>query len=140
MTKLYSIATIRKRVREYGKKIDAPKEFLTVRATTDSLGRPHVEIDHSGYHFIVCERGNELERRTTKDLQTLLYWIFELIVFQMASEYELHHRKPVEDFRKVLFSKQLDLFEKLDAQWFALKRKELEDILEEHPYEERKVM
>ena len=138
MPKLYSIATIRKMVREHGKKINTPEELLTVRAATDSLGTPHVEINHTGYHYIVCERGNELERKTTKNLQTLLYWIFELIVFQMASEYEVQHRKPGEDFRRVLFSIQLELYEKLDAHWFALKKKELEEILVEHPYEKTK--
>jgi hypothetical protein len=135
MTDLYSIATIRKKVKEYGKKITAPKELLTVRASTDHFGTPHIEVDDTGYHFIVCERGNELERRTTKDIQTLLYWVFELIVFKMASEYELHNRKPGEDFRRVLFAKQLELFEKLNTGWLALKQKELEDILKQHPYE-----
>jgi hypothetical protein len=53
----------------------------------------------------------------------------------MASEYELHNRKPGEDFRRVLFAKQLELFEKLNTGWLALKQKELEDILKQHPYE-----
>ena len=135
MTDLYSIATIRKKVREYGNKINAPTELLTVRASSNHLGTPHVEINGAGYHFIVCERGNELDRRTTKDIQTLLYWIFKLIVFKMASDYELQNRKSGEDFRKVLFAKQLELFEKLDTRWLALKQKELEGILNEHPYD-----
>jgi len=135
MGALYSISTIRKKVKEYGKKINTPKKLLTIRGTTDGLGTPHIEINEAGYHYVVSERGSEFKRNTTKDFHTLLYWIFKDIIFKMASEYELNHRKPEEDFRSLLFSKSLELFKKLDHQWYAWEKEDIENILKESPYE-----
>lgn len=135
MGDLYSISTIRKKVREYGKKIQAPKKFLTVPTTTDGFGTPHIEIDDQGYHYVVSERGTEFKRKTTSDVHTLLYWIFKDIIFEMASDYELNHRKPEEDFRRILFKKDLEFFKKLDEQWYVWEKEELDNILKENPYE-----
>ena len=135
MGELFSISTIREKVKEYGKKINAPKKLLTIRSTTNGMGTPHIEIDEGGYHYVVSERGTEFRHDTTRELHTLLYWIFKGIVFQMASEYELIHRKSEEDYRKVLFSKTLDLFEKLDKQWYEWEKENIDNILKETPYE-----
>ncbi|MEJ2294250.1 MAG: Imm63 family immunity protein, partial [Candidatus Lokiarchaeota archaeon] len=69
------------------------------------------------------------------DVHKLLYWIFKDIVFEMASDYELNHRKPEEDFRKLLFNKDLALFEKLDNQWYVWEKEDIDNILKENPYE-----
>jgi hypothetical protein len=135
MAKLYSIATIRKKIREYGKKINAPKNLLSVRSTTDGFGTPHIEIDKNGYNYVIWERGREHKRKTTQNLHKLLYWIFKDIVFKIASDYELNHRNPDEDFRKLLFSKILELFEKLDSQWFLWEKEDIDNTLKENPYE-----
>ena len=135
MGDLYSISTIRKKVREYGKKIGVPKKLLTVPTTTDGFGTPHIEIDDRGYHYVVSERGTEYKRKTTRNVHTLLYWIFKDIVFEMASDFELNHRKPEEDFRRILFNKDLELFEKLDRQWYMWEKEDIDNILKENPYE-----
>ena len=135
MEKIYSISTIRRKVKEFGKKINAPKNLLTVRSTTDGFGTPHIEIDKNGYNYVIWERGTEHERKTTKDLHKLLYWIFKDIVFNMASKFELNHRKSGEDFRRLLFSKELELFKELDSQWLAWEKEEIDNILKENPYE-----
>lgn len=108
MGKFYSISTIRKKVRELGKKINAPSHLLTVRTATDGLGTPHIEIDKTGYNYVVSEWGQEYKRKQTKDISTLLYWIMKDIVFTMASDYELEHRNPNEDSRRQLFAKIIE--------------------------------
>jgi hypothetical protein len=135
MGDLYSISSVRRKVKEYGEKIKAPKKLLSIHSTSDGFGTPHIEIDEIGYHYVVSERGTEYKRKSTNDLHTLLYWIFKDIVFEIASEYELSHRKPEQDFRRVLFSKILELFEKLDKQWYAWEKQDIDNILKEHPYE-----
>jgi hypothetical protein len=136
MLKIYSISTIRKKVREYGKKIHAPSHLLSVRASSDGFGTPHIEIDENGYNYVVSERGEEFERRQTKDIDKLLYWIFKQIVFIMASDYELENRKPNEDFRRQLFAKQIELMEQLDSKFVQWNKEELDKILEKSPYED----
>ncbi len=135
MTKLYSIATIRKKVREHAEKINAPKNLLRVRSTTNGFGTPHIEIDKKGYNYIIWERGREHERNTTEDLHELLYWIFKNIVFNIASKYELNHRKTGEHFRRILFHKELELFKELDAQWFQWHKEEIDNTLKKNPYD-----
>ncbi|MFX0023526.1 MAG: Imm63 family immunity protein [Candidatus Hermodarchaeota archaeon] len=136
MAKIYSISTIRKKVREYGKRIDAPSQLLTVRSTTDGFGTPHIEIDKKGYNYVVSERGKEFERRQTNDLDTLLYWIFKSIVFSMASDYELEHRKLNEDFRRQLFARRIELMEQLDSKFALWEKQDIEKTLKEHPYDD----
>ena len=136
MAKFYSISTIRKKVREYGKKIKAPSRLLTVRSSSDDFGTPHIEIDKEGYNYVVCERGEEFERRKTKDIDKLLYWIFKSIVFRIASDYELDNPRPNEDFRRQLFAKETELMEQLDSKFATWYKDELNKILEEHPYDD----
>ena len=137
MAKIYSISTIRKKLREYGKKINAPSHLLIVRSSSDEFGTPHVEINEEGYNYVVSERGEEYERNQTKDIDKLLYWIFKSVVFIMASDYELEHRKSNEDFRRQLFTKQIELMEQLDSKFGQWIREELDKVLEKFPYDDK---
>jgi len=136
MDKFYSISTIKKNVKELGKKINAPKRYLTLHTTTDGFGTPHIEIVENGYNYVVSERGVEYERKQTKDIKELLYWIFKDIVFSMASEYELEHRKPNEDSRRQLFAKIIELMEQIDSKFAKWQKEELDKFLEENPYDD----
>jgi hypothetical protein len=138
MTKTYSIATIRKKVRELGKKIGAPTHLLSIRTTSDGFGTPYIEINKSGYNYVVSERGTEFQRKQTQDISILLYWIFKDIVFSIASDFELEHRKPNEDSRRQLFAKILELMEKLDPKYAKWEKEDLDNILKENPYMDEK--
>ena len=138
MTSLYSISTIRKQVRKYGELIDAPSHLLSIRTTSDGFGTPYIEIDEKGYNYVVSERGTEFERRHSKDVTKVLYWILKDIVFILASEYEIENRRSDEDFRRILFAKKIELMEILDHNYAKWLRAELDKILEEHPFEDRK--
>jgi len=54
----------------------------------------------------------------------------------MANEYELENRKPNKDFRRILFTKEIELMKRLDLQWARWKKKEIDKVLSEHPYED----
>lgn len=136
MGKIYSISTIRKKVSDYGKKIHAPSQLLSVRASSDGFGTPHIEIDENGYNYVVRERGEEFERRQTKDVDKLLYWILNSIVFIMASDFELKNRKDNEDFRRQLFAKEIELMVQLDSKFAQWKKEELDKVLEEYPFDD----
>jgi len=136
MVKFYSISTIRKKVKEYGNKINAPTRLLSVRTSSDGFGTPHIEIDENEYNYVVSERGVEYERKKTKEITKLLYWIFNDIVFNMASDYELEHRNPNEDSRRQLFAKIIELMEQLDSNFAQWQKEELDKFLEEAPYDD----
>lgn len=134
MAKIYSISTIRRKVKEYGKRINASNHLLSIHTTSDGFGTPYIEIDKNGYNYVINERGTEYERRQTRDIEKLLYWIFEQIVFIMANEYELENRKPSEDHRRQLFAKEMELMKRLDPKFTQWYKEKLDKILEDYPY------
>ncbi|MFX1495892.1 MAG: Imm63 family immunity protein [Promethearchaeota archaeon] len=136
MIKIYSISTIRRKVKEYGKRINAPNHLLSIHTISDGFGTPYIEIDKNGYNYVISERGIEYERRRTKDIEKLLYWIFEQIVFIMANEYELENRKSGEDHRRQLFAKEMELMKKLDMKFTRWYKEKLDKILKEYPYDD----
>ena len=64
--------------------IGAPANRLPTFGRSEQSGRPHIEVDPVGYHYIIAERGQELERRITFDLDDLLYLL----------DLDLHHPHP----------------------------------------------
>lgn len=106
---------------------------LHFNATND--GSAHIEIDNEGkYNYIVTERGSELQRKFTDSLDCLLYWIFSTITFSLAMEYELKNRKEHEDFRRLLFCKQIELLNSISLKWGDRRKNEIQKILAENPY------
>ena len=131
-----SISTIRKKIRQYSKQINSPKRLITVRSTPTQFGDPHIEIDERGYHYVNWERGIEHERRTTEELDELLYWLMADITHNMASDYELNHRVPKQDFRRLLFETQLNLLKKINADFHNRMEEEINEILINNPYQD----
>src|SRR5690242_7624190 len=60
--------------------ISAPSEYLPTYGSSEQSGLPHIELTSDGLmHWVVCERGSEVTRRTTGDDDELLYWVFESV-------------------------------------------------------------
>lgn len=133
-----SLRTIKNRVSKLSQVIDAPKELLPTFGHTIGFGHPNIEVDNNGYHFVVEERGEVLEKRTTTDITELLYWIFQSITFSMAMHYELRNRLPDVDSRRLLFENQLKLLSMLDPHFATRMEDEIKDILKEHPYQDNR--
>ena len=53
----------------------------------------------------------------------------------MARDYELKNRNPKEDFRKILFSRQLELMNELSLEYSLRLEKSIQDILKVSPYQ-----
>jgi hypothetical protein len=117
-------------VEALGKQIDAPTYLLPSFERNEDGARPEVRVDGAGYHFVVIERGKELQNKAFNVLEDLLKEIFESITFSMALDYEVRHRLANQDFRIILFAKQVELLTKLDATWAALCRSKADRLLE----------
>ena len=136
-----NLEEIRKKVEEISlklpQKIDI-NSYITF-GNQEDFAKPNIEIDNSlFYNFIVVERGQELEKRITLNLDDLLYWIFELITFDLASKFELQNRIENSDFRKILFKKQEELLSFISDEWKAKKLTEHNEILKIFPFQEKK--
>ena len=130
----YQMEDVRNMVCEFASKIDAPHETLPTFGSSVDFGHPHIEINSAGYHFVVIERGKELERRTTHDLDELLYWIFESVTSGLAVSYELQHRISSQDCRRLIFARQLELLRLLNPTWADRRQEKNRSILQQHPF------
>lgn len=109
------------------------REDFTINSTPRGDGTPYIEVDEA-YHFVVEERGIEHERRTTGDLDELLFWIVQGLTASMAWAHELRNRREHEDSRRQAFEKDLELLERLSPTWAKRRRTEYAEILRTHPF------
>jgi len=151
---IFSLDFVRQRVQELSQTIGAPEGHVVI-GESHGDGTPNIEIlgdyefaigvngapvsrpAEKSFAFVVNERGTELERRVTADLNELLYWIFDVITSSMASEFELHHRIEGKDSRRLWFAKQEELLALLNPEWRDRKRGYHMEILKEHPFMDR---
>jgi len=131
-----SQATLQRHYRSACERLGVPNDRFPYQTCPAHDGSPHVEISGGHYHYVVTERGVELERRTTRDANQLMFWLLADVTFSLACEFELAHRLPGRDFRRVLFAKQVELLTGLDPAWGQRRAEELDRILREHPLED----
>lgn len=126
------LETIRRIVSDYARRINAPD--VSVFSAPRGDGSPYIEVADDAYYFVIEERGTELHRRRTTDLDELLYWIFDHVTSSLSSDFELRHRKPGEDSRRQLFCKHEALLAQLSPHWGERKAEEHRRIVARHPF------
>ncbi len=129
-----SQSTLRRRYLLACEELGVPHGRYPYQARPAHDGSPHVEVSDGVYHYVVTERGEELQRRTTHDADELLYWLLQDVTFSLASDFELRHRVPGQDFRRILFTKQLELLRGLDPAWGQRREREIDRTLHHHPF------
>jgi hypothetical protein len=131
---LLDFGEIRARAKALAERLGEPDFSVRSRPTHD--GSPHVEVTDA-YYWVVTERGQEIERRRTMDVDELLYWLLAGLTFSMAIEYELTRRRTGEDTRRQWFAKEVELLEELSPDWADRKRREQAETLKRHPYQDQ---
>jgi hypothetical protein len=131
-----TLSDIKSEVDRLARLIGAPEGYLPTYGHTEDGARPHIEVDPSGYHYVVVERGQELERITTTDIDELLSTIFASVTFSLACDYELRHRKANQDSRRLMFRRQIDLLSILSPEWAVREGERHEEILLRHPFDD----
>ena len=131
-----ALAALRERIQAAGRLLGADEGKLPTWGASDQTGRPHVELDDAGFHYVVCERGSEFERTTSADAGEIAFLACRDMAFEMACDHELATRIPGTDSRRRIFARQLELMRRLDPGWEARERVEIERILDEYPYED----
>lgn len=128
---LLDIRLIQRNVKSLARQLG--KEDFTIATRPWGDGSPYVEVEDA-YHFIVEERGVELERRKTADLDELLYWILKGLTSRLSWDYELRNRRENEDSRRQAFAKEVELMSSLSPAWGERLRAEQERILASYPF------
>ena len=131
-----TLTEIKTKVDELAEKIGASASILPTYGYSEDFACPHLEVDARGYHYVVIERGLELERRTTHDLDELLYIIFSGVTFGIACHYEFTHRIETQDVRRIIFQYQVDLLLRLKPKWGQREIERHAEILSQHPFDD----
>ena len=136
MMTVLNLQEVQERVNQLAEVINAPSDVLPTFGFSEQIGRPHIEVDKIGYHYIVAERGNEIGHDRFTDIDDLLYKVFESITFEMSCRYELSHRIEEQDFRRIVFSHQVELLSQLSPKWANLEQGEHQRILKQCPFDD----
>ena len=137
LKKAITLKSIKAEVDRIAKLISASENYLPTYGYSRDLAYPHVEVDKNGLlHYVIVERGQERERKTTENLTDLLFWIFDHVTSSIASDYELKNRIETQDCRRIMFVKQEELLGLIDTQWKEMNQKEHQEILKRHPFDD----
>lgn len=131
-----SLAEIEVEVARLAERVTAPSNAYPTYGHTADFARPHIEIGAGQYHYVVVERGTEVLRKSTSDLGELLYWIFDGVTFTLACAYELEHRIPGQDFRRLMFSKRLELLASIDPEMGRRGSEAIAETLRNAPFDD----
>lgn len=101
-------------------------------------GAPHVELVDGRYEYVVTERGKELQRRTAKDEDELLYWLMNDVTRGVAMRIESRRRIRNQDSRRQWFAKDVELLSQLRPEWGDRKRAEYAEVLTKYPFRDKK--
>ncbi len=124
-----TLAAVETIVKALSKQLDAPTHLLPSFGVNYDAAQPEVRVDAKGYHFVVVERGRELQHKVFQQLEELLFEVFSAVTFSMALDYELQHRVKEQDFRIIMFAKQVELLAQLDENFAMRRRVEAERLL-----------
>ena len=131
------ISALKEQVINLGKRIgikEDSKEYPFFSETKPAISDGWYVFWDQQYVLVYEERGKEVERIESQDAKDILYRIFESITFRIASEYELDHRVENQDFRRILFDKQVELLSIIDASFAKKLEEEIKQILMIAPF------
>ena len=86
------------------------------------------------YHVVEWEKGSPKLVIKTKDERDVLYCVLDIIITREAMQFSYKNHVKGRDSRRLMFSKQLELFSQCDSDLFERGKKEINKILSEYPY------
>jgi hypothetical protein len=132
-----SLESVRTDFRALVEAFDVHPAFKRFSTSPTHDGGPHIEQDGNVYSYVITERGEEYERRQTSDVDELLFWLVADVTREVAQKYELQHRLPQRDYRRLMFEKHVELLGNIRPNWARRQRAEYDEILKSHPYDDR---
>ncbi|MBS0850889.1 MULTISPECIES: Imm63 family immunity protein [Leclercia] len=133
---LMNISELQKQVETRIAKIGFPAHAIVLHTSPVGDGTPYISFENGQYNYIFSERGFEFSRQVTASSDELLYWIIYDFVHAIAVDYELAHRIPGKDSRRIYFPKIVELMGKIDESWGVKAQSHLDEILMNSPFED----
>ncbi len=133
---MMNISDLQKQVETRIAKIGFPAYSIVLHTSPVGDGTPYISFENGQYNYICSERGFEFSRKVTASSDELLYWIIYDFVHAIAVDYELAHRIPGKDSRRLYFPKIVELMGKIDKSWGVKAQRHLDEILMNSPFED----
>jgi hypothetical protein len=131
-----ALENVKAEVKRLAALLGAPESDLPTFGAESDDNRAHVEIVGEAFHYFFVERGVEFGRVSTLNLDELLYQVFQHITFSLACRQELANRIPDEDPARQRFRIQEKLLTGLAPAWGERRKREQQDVLHEHPFDD----
>lgn len=95
----------------------------------------YVFEDNEKYRYVgVGDRGGIEKEIESVNVEGVLYEIYKSVTFNEATKYAMTHRENNKDFRRILFTKQLEILRKLGEDYYLKRSNEIQEILLSSPY------
>ncbi len=127
------LSAIKQRYYKIARQLRAHAKHVQFSTTPQHDGSPHIEYVGDELHYVVTERGQEYERRRTKDPDELLFWLVSDMTRGIASEWEPEHRIENEDSQRQFFRRHIELLGQVEDEWASRMKAKYEMLLGE-PY------
>lgn len=72
-----------------------------------------IEVWPRQFSYLIIEKGNIWEEKTTSDPDQILFWIFKDITYSIANHHSAKISNVNIDSREILFNKQIELLEEI---------------------------
>ena len=92
--------------------------------------------DEAGYHYGMIERGLQRTSISTENLAEITYLVLSSDVFWMAGVYECKNRMEGQDFRRLLFQKEMQYWNVLGPEYAFFAEQKIRQVLEIAPFQD----
>jgi hypothetical protein len=121
MAILLSLPALKAEVMRIAAVVGATENDLPTFAVFDTVYyyRPCLDVTEAGYQFIIVERGQEISRVTTSDIDECFYHVFNHVIAVIATHHASVHHDQNDNFSpRMQFQKKVELAARLsDFKW-----------------------
>ena len=136
MSSIENINVIHEHIVRLGRLISAQRDDLPTVGHSIDFAHPHIEIQDDEYNYVMTERGVDIVRKKTRNVGELLMWVFEHVAFSIAVRDMRTIVTDSIDQRRFIFSRQLELLNRLNAKWADVVRQKQSEQLRRSPFDD----
>ena len=111
-----------------------PLDVWFGRGTPNGRDGQYCYANEEGYHYGVIERGQQIRSISTQNLIEITFLALSSDVFWMAGIYECKNRIEGQDFRRLLFQKEMQYWNALGPEYAVLAEQKIRETLAKAPF------
>lgn len=110
------------------------KNLFFSEGTDNSAEGSYIFSKNQEYHILYTEKGKVRSDIVTHEEREVLWNALQIITSDIAMEYAMCNREKGRDFRRVLFSKEKEIFSLFGKDFEKRKDADIKEILSKTPY------